>query len=343
MPKPTHILVIRLSAMGDAAMSVPVLRALVEKYPDVKVTVLTRGFFKPMFAAIPNVSVYGADLKGKHKGFFGLYKLSKELKTLKFDVVADLHNVLRTKILKLFFGKKVIQIDKGRAEKKALVKGEIFEQLKTTHQRYADVFSKLGFPISLENPAFPEKKGLSEKLQGFIHDDSKSTIGIAPFAAHAGKQYPLSQMKQVISELAKEHNIILFGGGQKEEAILSEIAETAEAISSIVGKLSFEDELQLISHLDLMIAMDSSNGHLAAMQGIKVLSIWGVTHPYAGFAPFNQPLDFALTADRNQFPKIPTSIYGNTYPEGYEDAAGSISVETIIEKVKTILSNSEAV
>ena len=158
MSKPSHILVIRLSAMGDVAMTVPVLKAFAKQYPNIKVTVLTRGFFAPFFEDIPNVTVYIADVKGKHKGVLGLWKLSKALKTLQIDAVADLHNVLRSKILKSFlFGVKTIQIDKGRADKKALVSGESFQQLKTTHQRYADVFKRLGFPVDLSNPEFPER------------------------------------------------------------------------------------------------------------------------------------------------------------------------------------------
>ena len=93
-------------------MTIPVLRALTEQHPELKITVLTRDFFKPFFRNLENVAVYSADLKGKHKGILGLYKLSKELKALQFDAVADLHNVLRSKILKFFFsGKKVVQLD----------------------------------------------------------------------------------------------------------------------------------------------------------------------------------------------------------------------------------------
>src|SRR5210317_169895 len=156
--KPKHILVIRLSAMGDVAMIVPVLRELEQSYPEVKVTVLTRAFFAPFFIDLQNVSIYKADVKGRHKGVLGLYKLSKELKLLNVNAIADLHNVLRSNILKLFFvGTPFFQIDKGRSEKKALVTGRVVKQLKTTHQRYADVFRKLGFNLSLDNPIFPKK------------------------------------------------------------------------------------------------------------------------------------------------------------------------------------------
>lgn len=340
MPKPKHILVIRFSAMGDVAMMVPVLRIFANQNPDVKITVVTRAFFKPLFNGIPNVRVYTADLKGTHKGIIGLYKLSRALRKIGFDAVGDLHNVLRTKILKVFFtGKKVVQIDKGRKEKKDLVSGKSVRQLKTTHQRYADVFRNLGFELDLSSPLFSERFELSEELRRLLAKSNTPVIGIAPFAAHSSKMYPLHLMEKVISDLNKSFRILLFGGGKEETSLLNNMASKYENVDSVAGTLSFDDELKLISNLDVMLSMDSGNAHLAAMFGIKVITIWGVTHPFAGFAPFNQPQDYALVANRDEFPLIPTSIYGNSYPEGYENASGSISVEEIVTKVTTVLKN----
>ena len=338
MPKQKHILVLRFSAMGDVAMTVPVLQALTTQYPELKITVVTRAFFKPFFQDLENVSVYTADFKGKHKGILGLYKLSKELKALRFDVVADLHNVLRSKILKFFFfGKKVVQLDKGRAEKKALTSGASFKQLKTTHQRYAAVFKTLGYSVDLSKPTFIDPKPLSQELKTFISNVYFKTIGIAPFAAHDSKMYPLVKMEKVIEELSQNYNVILFGGGKKEVAVLDQFEAKFNNVKSVAGKLNLEDELALISNLDLMLAMDSGNAHIAAVLGKKVITIWGVTHPFAGFAPFNQPKDYALTADREQYPLIPTSIYGNKFPEGYENAASSVSEQAILSKIKSII------
>ncbi|WP_045470681.1 glycosyltransferase family 9 protein [Winogradskyella sp. PG-2] len=325
--------------MGDVSMSVPILRALTEQHSELKITVLTREFFKPFFQDLNNVDVYSADLKGKHKGVFGLYKLSKELKALEFDAVADLHNVLRSKILKLFFTrKKVVQLDKGRTEKRALTSGKIFQQLRTTHQRYADVFETLGFSVDLSKPKFPKPAQLSESLKSFFINKDLKAIGIAPFAAHKSKMYPLDKIEMVIKQLSKDYNVILFGGGPEEVDILNQFEASYNNVSSIAGKLTLGDELDLISNLNLMLAMDSGNAHLAAMLGKKVVTIWGVTHPFAGFAPYNQPHNFALLADREKFPQIPTSIYGNKYPEGYENAAGSISAEEVIDEVKGVIS-----
>jgi ADP-heptose:LPS heptosyltransferase len=339
MPKPPkHILVIRLSAMGDVAMTVPVLRALVIQYPDVKITVLTRELYKPFFRDLPNVSVFPAHLKGEHKSVFGLYKLAKQLKEQNINLVADLHNVLRTNILKFYFSKyKFIQINKGREEKKALTTGKIFKQLKSTHQRYADVFEELGFHIDLSNPTFPEKAKLNAQLQNSIGNHKTKVIGIAPFAAHQGKMYPLDLMKQVIDDLSKEYQILLFGGGKKEMGILNGFEESIKNVKNIASKTSLDEQLDIVSNLDVMLSMDSANAHIAAMLGVKVITIWGVTHPFAGFAPFNQPSDLALLSDRNQFSKIPTSVYGNKYPESYKEVSRSILPETVINKIKSVI------
>ncbi|MEZ4796938.1 MAG: glycosyltransferase family 9 protein [Flavobacteriaceae bacterium] len=337
MLTPQNILVIRLSAMGDVAMSVPVFRALTEQYPDVKITVLTKKFFSPFFRDLNNVSVFNADVKGKHKGLIGLRKLSKELKQYNFDAVADLHNVLRSNILKRLLSiNQFAKIDKGRAEKKDLVSGKTFKQLTTTHQRYANVFEHLGYKIDLNNPTFPKPVVLKGNLQHYIKPDKKN-IGIAPFAAHIGKMYPLELMKKVIAQLSKEYNIILFGGGEEEITQLKKMSNQFENTSTVAGKLSLDEELDVISNLDLMLSMDSGNAHIAAMLGVKVITVWGVTHPFSGFLPFNHTIDSCLLADRNKFPKIPTSVYGKKYPKGYENAIASISPEEIIAKVKSYL------
>lgn len=326
--------------MGDVAIMVPVLRTLVKQHPHLKITVLTRAFFKPLFRDLKNVSVVVADVKGAHKGINGLYKLTKQLNaTYSFCAVADLHNVLRSKIIRTFIkSKHIAVIDKGREEKKALTTGEIFKQLKTTHQRYADVFFKLGFPVDLSQPIFPKPKTINTTLLGKKID---KWIGIAPFAAHSGKMYPLDLMGKVVEALSKQYKIILFGGGKEEMEILDTFEAKFENCVNLAGKLSFEEELDIISNLDVMLAMDSGNGHLAAMFGVKTIAIWGVTHPFAGFAPFNQPKNYMLLADRAKYPKIPTSVYGNKVPKGYENAAGSITYKMVVDKVKEAIGGSE--
>lgn len=331
--------------MGDVAMTVPVLQAFCNKYPDIKITVLTRKFFQPMFDQLPNVSIFAADVKGKHKGIFGLWRLYKELKALDIDAVADLHNVLRSNILKRFFGFSNIpfqQIDKGRAEKKALtaLKNKVFKSpLKSTHQRYVDVFDSLGFSLDLSNAQPLEKLPFPNKINDLTGESPKIRIGIAPFAAFEGKMYPFELMEEVVEELNKNkaYELFFFGGGAAEVEQLNRLENKYSNGMNCAGKFSFEEELALISNLDLMLSMDSGNGHLAAMYGIPIITIWGVTHPYSGFSPFDNGSNRAILASREAFPLIPTSVYGNKMPKGYEKAMETILPSEVIRNIKELV------
>jgi ADP-heptose:LPS heptosyltransferase len=344
LPKEVHILAIRLSAMGDVAMTIPILKALTEQHPTIKITFVSKAFLKPLFDGIPNVTFYAADVTGKHKGVLGLHKLYKELQLLNITHVADLHNVLRSKIVRSFFkssGTPIGVIDKGRAEKKALTrtKNKIFKQLRSSHDRYADVFKRLGFAVDITNPKKIEKPEILESVLKITNLKENKWIGIAPFAAFKAKMYPLDLMKEVIQNLSQKHQVFLFGGGQKEIEVLSAIETETNNCVSVAGKLNLTEELNLIAHLDCMIAMDSGNAHFAAMQQTPTITLWGGTHPFAGFAPFNQPKGNCILPDLEKYPNIPCSIYGNKNCEGYEDIMRTISSNSVIKKTENILNN----
>ena len=335
----------RLSAMGDVAMTVPVLRAFLQQNPETKITVISRPFFKPFFEGIPNLSFFAFDEKQRHKGFIGLLRLFQDLKALNIDAFADLHNVLRSKVVRTLFalsGKKTAFVDKARAEKAALTRSEnkIFKPLTTMFERHAKVFQELGFKVDLSNPKFPEKAVLDTEIIQLIGENipiaiGKKLIGIAPFAQYNSKVYPLDLIQEVINQLAENSNykILLFGGGKKEIELLDSLSKDKENVVVVAGQLKFQQELQLISNLDIMLSMDSGNAHIAAMLGVKVITLWGATHPFTGFSPFNQPLENALVSDRNLFPKLPTSVYGNKIVEGYEDAMRTIAPVSIVKLV----------
>ena len=333
--------------MGDVAMTVPVLIGMIKKYPNLKITVLTKPFFGTILSDIPNLTVFSADVKGKHKGVIGLWKLYKQLKGMGIDRVADLHNVLRSSILKQFFkldSIPFIQIDKGRADKKTLINPNRtkFKPLKTTFERYADVFAELGYPITIQEMDVLPKKQMPCYFDSSYNLDSRDFIGIAPFAAYSSKVYPLDLMKEVLCELnnTEKYTIFLFGGGKEEIELLSSWEKEFTNVTNIAGKLTFSDELRLISNLSLMVAMDSGNAHLAAMFNIPTLTLWGVTHPFAGFYPFRQRLENSLLSDRAKYPKIPTSIYGNKFPPGYENVMETIAPEMVVKKVNELLNSS---
>ncbi len=338
-----HYLVIRLSALGDIAMSIPVLLQLLEQNPRIEITVLTQQKFAPVFDSIERIKVYAVDVKGRHKGIFGLIRLFRELKKQnKFDAIADLHDVLRSKIIRFFFkisGTPTAAIDKGRSEKKNLTsrRNKEFYQLKTTFQRYTDVFNSLGSGLTLDptSPLLPKKK-IPEQVIPFF-SSSKKNICIAPFARHSEKMYPLGNMKIVIKHLSEHSGIQLFllGGGNQEIAVLEEWVKEYPSIVNLAGKFSLKEELDIISNLDLMVSMDSANMHLASLFAVPVISIWGATHPFAGFYGWGQLPGNAVQI--NLYCR-PCSVFGNRpCYRGDHACMQLLPAEQIIEKILKVI------
>ncbi|PQB05500.1 glycosyltransferase family 9 protein [Aureitalea marina] len=345
MPGQDHIGIIRLSALGDVAMTVPVIRVLRATYPNLEITIISRSFFKPFFQELDGVHFIEADVKGEHKGIPGLLKLAGLIRQSGVTAVADLHDVIRSKILVTSLrsrGLRCAVIDKGRKEKRQLIrnKGAKLANLKSTHQRYADVLAGLGYPIDLDKHQYPQRPSLTPRLSNWINADGNKLIGIAPFAAYRSKTYPLDLMHEVLSGLDQKgkYQILLFGGGKQEVEQLDALANGLDSVVSVAGRMTLAEELILIANLDLMVAMDSGNGHLAAMFDLPVITLWGVTHPAAGFTPFGQSADNQLLSDREQFPLIPTSVYGNKYPESYMEVMRTISPEQIATLISKRLS-----
>ncbi|MDX1602741.1 MAG: glycosyltransferase family 9 protein, partial [Salinimicrobium sediminis] len=205
---------------------------------------------------------------------------------------------------------------------------------------YAEVFGKLGYPVNPEVVELLPKQELTQKVKELTGGHAgKKWLGIAPFAQHASKSYPEDLMKEVLQELQKEEDlkIFLFGGGELETGKLAAWETEFKSTVSVAGKLSFEEELSLISNLDAMLSMDSGNGHLAANYAVPVITLWGLTHPYTGFAPFRQPETNFLLPDLEKYPAIPTSIYGKEIPQGYEDVMRSIPPQSVVQRIKEVL------
>lgn len=314
-----NILIIRLSAIGDVAMTIPVIDSVARKYPDVGFTVISQSFLAPLFSKMPrNVQFVPVYTKDEHKGIRGIYKLFKQLRKRKIDTVADLHDVLRSKLLRFLFlltGAKVKHIDKGRKEKKELTRryNKHLHPVKNSFLRYKDVFLELGlsFDIDFISIYGDNQKGNFSKIYPFTGKKNEKWIGIAPFAKHTGKIYPLSETEKIIHHLSSQKNvkIFLFGGGAEEQKILSGWAGKYPGTFSAIGNVSgFEEELIIMSYLDVMISMDSANMHLASLVNTPVVSVWGATHPYTGFYGWNQRLENAAQIELDC---RPCSIYGN--------------------------------
>ncbi len=310
------ILIIRLSSIGDVAMTIPVIYSVAKAYPEDTFTVLTQTFLIPVFINRPqNVQVLGINTKASEKSLLGLHRFSSALVKYDYDMVVDIHNVTRSQIIRSYFKLKGIPVfvyNRNSKTRKKLTrrKNKELKPMQSVVKDYMDAFHKAGF--NFENTFTSLYQDIPAELTGIKQLTGPKTgywIGIAPFAKHRGKIYPTDYMEKVVELLSKREDttIFLFGGRGYEEAVLEQWAYQYPHVKSVVGRYSLDSELALISELDLLVCMDSANMHFASLVGTPVVSIWGATHPYAGFYGYKQDPRLAIQLD---LPCRPCSAYG---------------------------------
>ena len=300
-----NVLVIRLSVLGNVAMTIPALYPVCKANPDTRFIMLTKKWPASMFHDRPaNLKVVDFDINENHKGFFGLLKLAAQLhKLYDIDAVADLHNVTGTKIMDAYLwlrGAKIAGMDREKAKRKALVTHRTHEPVTPIHDRYRNVFKELGFETPdnftrlYEGRDWPESPIVLEKEPG------QRWIAISPFSSHRQKAYPLELMEKVIAELCKRENywIFLMGGGKTEKIALRGIARKYKNVISMAEvKHRFLDEYALLGKCDLMLTMESANMHLASLVDLQAMTIWGPTSPACGYLGYNQVVEDDIQLD----------------------------------------------
>ena len=351
--KKEHILVIRFSAMGDVAMVVPVVYSLAHQYPEVRFTVLSKGFARSFFENLaPNINFMEADIKHEYHGIRGLNALYRRLAAKQFTAIADLHGVLRSGYLRMRFNLnhyRVEHIDKHRKGRRHITskKHKQLTQQPTSFQNYLDVFRKLGFHVDPQFTSIfadtPTGKGdvseLPETLSSLLTSKYSPLIGIAPFAAHDGKIYPPSLMQQVMEQLIAKHpesRIFLFGRGERENLYFEDwCKQYPQCVFVSQHVSSIHQELVVMSYLQVMVSMDSSNMHMASLTGLPVVSVWGATHPYAGFLGWGQKEENVVQVELDC---RPCSIFGQKpCRRGDYACMHNIPPTAIVEKVEKIL------
>jgi len=314
------ILIARFSALGDVAMTLPVVYNACTANPDKRFYYLTRKHPARLFINKPdNLTVLGIDTDD-YKGAQGMFRLARELRRdYDIQLFLDLHNVLRTRLLAVAFGIagiRTVTVRKGRKSKEALTRRlhKVVVQIKPMSERYRDVFYKAG--IALSNDFKSVFGGGRGDIAAFASvtppkQPGEKWLAVAPFAKHKGKIYPLELLDKVIGHYAAmpEWKIFILGFGSEEERKIEELAKGRPNVVNMArAGLGMAAELSLMSWCDVMLSMDSANMHLASLVGLRAVTVWGATHPYAGFLGWRQH-----TSDVVQLDMIcrPCSVFGD--------------------------------
>ncbi len=332
--KTRKMLVIRFSALGDVAMTLPVIYSLAVQYPDLQITVLTTPFFARLFINRPkNIKMMPVDLRGDNHGVRGLIGLARKLQGMDFDAVADLHNVMRSWVLDLWLrlcGAKVCMVNKGRWQRVALLRHTFHGTVCRYTDRYADVFGSLGCPVELTFRSLFDGVAVSPPLSV-----AERAVGVSPFARYPNKSLSVEQTSELVRLLVGHGcTIYLFGGRGEEKETLQTIADEPHVLS-LAGRYSIEQELAIMSQLKVMVSMDSANHHLASLVGTPVISLWGSTTPDCGFMGYGQPDSRAVCLN---LPCQPCTIAGSMdCTRGNMQCLRGLQSQSIVSKITSFL------
>jgi|SRR5574344_345930 ADP-heptose:LPS heptosyltransferase len=317
-----HIIILRFSAITDVAIAAPLVRSYAFENPEISFTMVSDPFLRPLFKSTPNLSFFPVSITEKPSWRY-LLKIAKSICALSPTEIIDLQNCRYTTFLKSFFAFKNIPV--FTAEKPSFNKNH-FSSLPSLLQLYENAFSASGLKnlhLSDEHPVFNKTNSKYE-----FH-----RVGIAPFAKHPGKSWPVKNMEEVVAHLSKDPNtkVYLFGNQRAEAEILQKWEDKYDDCESIAGKYTLSEELELIRSLDLMVTMDSANMHFASSVNTPVISIWGATHPHGGFYGWGQDWNNVVSVD---LPCRPCSLFGDKKCERMDYACLSrVTPEMVLKKI----------
>lgn len=313
-----RLLVIRLSALGDVAILQPVLRHWALANPDVQFLLAAPPMLAPLFSEVENV-LFVPTVKKQ-----SVWAIHKQLSLLKPTMVVDMHHVLRTIGVDFLFHIQRIPVRSIRKRGHAEM---------TSWQRYNEVFMRCGLNVAAQESLQSESE---QYWTTPIVRNRAVKVGVAPFATHEGKIWPSSHTEALLRSLSQsgKYNVVLFGS-KAEAEVLEHWAKQFSGVESIAGKHSFEEELSVISSLDVMVSMDSSNMHFASCQGVPVVSVWGATHPRRGFYGWRQNPAWAMQVD---MACRPCSKYGNRQCKyGDYPCLKAVTPEMVLDKIASVI------
>jgi heptosyltransferase-2 len=321
MTEKKKVLLIRFSSLGDIALIHPVIQKL-SSY-DYEVDVLTKKTFSSLFDHHQQVHDV-LNLEDHHN----LLSLISVLKKKKYDHILDLHNNLRTSLIKIAFPFKTVTYKKYRMKRALLVQWKL-NLLKGNQviNNYLATLNKLKIPYTDSDYQYRIPFKISEQVKKL---KSNQYLCMAPFAKHFTKEWPY--YKELVLQLSKKYKIYILGA--RDEYERAEEFKSKNVIN-LCGKLSFQDVIGLINSSRLLITNDSGLMHLGSGTKADILSIIGNTVKEFGFFPYHKKMHIV---ENKKCKCRPCHYHGLTKcPKKHFQCLKEIKPEQVLVEVKKII------
>ena len=336
-----HLFVLRFSALGDVSMAATVVRAALEQNPELHITWVTRPSLAEKIPAHPRLAFWTTDFRGAQQTPWGVLAwIRQQMRTAAgegrpIEAVADLHRNLRTRVVCAGLGWRGLPVErliKDRPQRRHLrLKGALHaEAITPVTTRMAEVFQRLGLALNwteetaravLPNPVTPAT-------------DRAPKLYFAPTARHKTKQWPLNYAQDLLNSWMERGGEAVLAGSAAERPELERwVKPEWGSRCTVSAGMNTEDDATLRRTCHVAVTLDSANLHLSVQSGLPVVSIWGGTHPKAGFVGLGHPNVHVLQAPDAAFPCRPCSIFGkSTCALGDVPCLHAVEVKTVLDR-----------
>jgi ADP-heptose:LPS heptosyltransferase len=272
------ILLLRFSSIGDIVLTTPVARCLQQQL-GAEVHFLTKRAFAPIVEPNPHINRVFSFEKN-------VSEVLNDLKSARYDFVADLHHNLRSFCVKLALGRPAASFDKLNLEKWLLVNFKI-DHLPQQHivARYLDTVRHLGVEYDGKGLDYfipPSEEMRLQDLSPLFSEGNYLAFAIG--ATHATKRLPTEKMVEICQRIAQPIALL---GGQAEYETGNVVAEQAGShVVNLCGALSLHQSASVLRQSAKVLTHDTGMMHIAAALRKEIVSVWGSTVPKFGMHPF---------------------------------------------------------
>lgn len=319
--KSPSILILRLSSLGDIVLTTALITALRERYPASRIDLVIASEFESIAPVLPGVS--RVHVFNKRNGVKGLRALRHTLRKERFDYVLDLHNALRTRILRRRVGRRLSVVDKRSFRRWMLVrfKWDILRDTPDVIGRYFETAARLGVTDD----------GRAPKLIA-AHERDPKRIAIASGAKHWNKRWPPEYFRELAQILLDRGYEITFYGSQSDASTIEEIRQGLTGKHrSLAGETDLTDAAHSIAKCAVAITNDSGLMHVAQAVGTPVVALFGPTVTQFGFAP-RTPNSIALEVE-GLYCRPCTAIGMENCPEGHFRCLREITPQQVLATI----------
>ena len=288
---------LRYSSLGDVVLTNPVLDRLKEAYPRAEIYFATKERYAALVAFHPALS---GTITLKGGGIFFLARHLFEIFSLRPTHVLDLHNSLRTRLLRILFWKSKISVyQKEALQRRLLVKKKQTGPSLPTVRKYLKALEPWGILTPDHVPCLvhvskPAREFAADYLKRNQIGKNERLVGVGPGATWKTKQWPPEYFAKLASDLVRKHKarLLWFGDNKEIELIHSiqsqmGVPDSKKGLSA-AGELSLEQTSALLGLCDVFIGNDSGLVHLASAREVPVTVIYGSTTTSLGFEPWGK-------------------------------------------------------